>query len=131
MAWALPVPDSGTVCGLFAALSVMVMVPVLAPSWDGVKVAAILQFAPTAKVLPQGLVLVTRAKSPPLIAMLLMFSVAFPLLVTVTLFALLVDPKTTVPNDREVGVRVTAGPVPVGFTVRLNVVVCVNAPDTP
>jgi hypothetical protein len=29
---AMPVPDSGTVCGLFAALSVIVMLPVRNPS---------------------------------------------------------------------------------------------------
>src|SRR6202030_531524 len=70
------------------------------------------------------------AKSP-LIVMLLMCSVKFPVLVSVTVFAALVTPTTLLPKLREVGDRVTAGPVPVGFTVRLIVVVCVKLPDTP
>jgi hypothetical protein len=130
VAGGMPLPDSGTICGLFEALSVIVMFPVLVPSWVGVKVAEILQLAPTATVLPQGFVLGFSAKSP-LIVMLLMFSVKFPVLVSVTVFAALVTPTTLLPKLREVGDRVTAGPVPVGFTVRLIVVVCVKLPDTP
>jgi hypothetical protein len=130
VAGAMPLPDSGTICGLFEASSVIVMFPVLVPSWVGVKVAEILQFAPTATVLPQGFVLGFSAKSP-LIVMLLMCSVKFPVLVSVTVFAALVTPTTLLPKLREVGDRVTAGPVPVGFTVRLIVVVCVKLPDTP
>jgi hypothetical protein len=53
----LPVPDSGTVCGLFEALSVIVRFPVRAPSCVGVKVSLIVQLFPTASVLPQGFVL--------------------------------------------------------------------------
>jgi hypothetical protein len=56
---AMPVPDSGTVCGLFEALSVIVRFPVRAPSWVGVKVTLILQLFPAASVAPQGFVLVT------------------------------------------------------------------------
>ena len=78
-------PDRGTVCGLFPALSVSVMVPVRVPSWVGVKVTLSLQKAPAADVLPQGFGLGARAKSP-LIAMLLMLSVEVPLFVTVTVF---------------------------------------------
>ena len=60
-----------------------------------------------------------------------MFSVPVPVLASVTVFALLVDPKTTVPKESEVGVRVTTGPPPAGFTVSCTVVVWVKAPDTP
>lgn len=76
-------PDRGTVCGLFPALSVSVMVPVRVPSWVGVKETLSLQEAPAASVLPQGFGLDARAKSP-LIAMLLMLNVEVPLFVTVT-----------------------------------------------
>jgi hypothetical protein len=52
-----PVPDSGTVCGLPGALSVIVRFPVRSPSWVGVNVTLITQFAPAASVAPQGFVL--------------------------------------------------------------------------
>jgi hypothetical protein len=129
VAWATPVPDSGTVCGLFEALSVIVRFPVRTPTWVGVKVTLITQLFPTASVLPQGFVLVAFAKSP-LVAMLLMSSVAVPVLVTVTIFAELVSPKTMLPHVSAVGTRVTAGPPP-EVTVRLNVVVAVRLPDVP
>src|ERR1019366_7284922 len=130
VAGGMPVPDSGTVCGLFVALSVIVRFPVRSPSWVGVKVTLITQFFPAASVLPQGFVLVVCAKSP-LVAMLLMFSVAVPVLLSVTLFAGVVTPTTVLPNVREVGTRVTTGLPPLAFTVRLSVVVFVNAPDVP
>lgn len=53
-----PVPERATVCGLPTALSLMVKVPVRAPSAVGVKVTMILQFLPAASVLPQGFGLV-------------------------------------------------------------------------
>jgi hypothetical protein len=56
VAWAPPVPVSGTVCGLFEALSVIVRLPVRTPTWVGVNVTLIRQLAPAASVLPQGLV---------------------------------------------------------------------------
>lgn len=89
-----------------------------------------MQLFPAANVLPQGLVLVTCAKSP-LIAMLLMFSVADPVLASVTFFAGLVVPTTMLPQARDVGVKVTTGLPPLVFTVRLSVVVFVNEPDVP
>jgi len=125
----MPVPESGTVCGLPGALSVMVKVPVRAPSWVGVKVIVILQFFPGARVLPHGLVDVVCAKSP-LVAMLLIFSVAFPVLVRITLFPTLVAPLTTFPKASEVGERVTTGPLAT-VTVSWIVVVCVSDPDVP
>ena len=101
-----------------------------APSWVGVNVTAILQFFPTANELPQGFVLVPSAKSP-LAAMLLMLSVAVPVLATVTVFVTPVTPTTTLPHASEVGGRVTTGLPPLWVTVRLNVVLCVKLPDTP
>ena len=74
-----------------------------------------MQFCPMASVLPQGLLLGVRLKSP-LVAMLLIFNVAVPVLARVTLFPALVFPKTRLPNISDVGVRVTTGLLPV-FTV--------------
>ena len=51
-------PDRATVCGLSEALSVIVRLPVRAPTWVGVKVTSILQLFPAARVLPQGFGLV-------------------------------------------------------------------------
>jgi hypothetical protein len=125
---AMPVPDSGTVCGLFEALSLIVMLPVRVPTCVGVKVTLMMQFAPAASVLPQGFVLVTGAKSP-LTTMLLMFSVELPVLVSLTVFPVAVVPTTVLPNTSEVGVSVTTGPLAV--TVRAIVVVGFKLPDVP
>ena len=116
---AMPVPESGTVCGLFEALSVIVMLPVRAPSWVGVKVTLIMQFAPAASVLPQGFVLVAGAKSP-LTTMLLMFSVELPVFVIVTLLAVVVVPTTVLANVSDVGDSVTTGPPPPPQPVKAN-----------
>ena len=88
-----------------------------------------MQFAFAARVLPQGLVEVTKAKSP-LTAMLLMFSVAVPLLVRVMFFPALVDPTARLANVSDDGVRVTAGAL-TAVTVSLIVVVWLSVPDTP
>lgn len=69
-----------------------------------------------------------KAKSP-LAATLLMFSVALPVLVSVTVFAPLFWPNTTFPNVSEVGTSETTGPLL--LTVRLTVVVAVKLPDVP
>ena len=87
------------------------------------------QFFPAASVVPQGFVLVAKAKSP-LIPMLLMFSVALPVFANFTLFAALVVPTFLVANVSEVGVSVTTGAV-APVTVRLTVVVAVKLPDVP
>jgi hypothetical protein len=79
-AGAMPVPLRLAVCGLPAALSVTLNVPLRVPVAVGVKVTLIVHVPFTASVLPQLLVC---AKSP-LAAMLLMFSAAVPLFVNVT-----------------------------------------------
>jgi len=124
-----PVPERATVCGLPGALSVMVKVPVRVPEAVGVKVTSILQFFPAASVLPQGLVLLVKAKSP-LTAMLVMVSVAPPVLVRITDFVAPAEPIGTVPHVNDVGDTVTVGP-PLEFTVNDRVVVCVSLPETP
>ena len=51
-----PLPLSVIVCGLLAALSVMVTSPVAAPATVGLKVTEIVQFLPALTVVPQVLV---------------------------------------------------------------------------
>lgn len=104
---ARPLPVRATVCGLPAALSVMVSVPVLLPRALGVIVTLMLQLAPAATEVPHVLVC---AKSPllvPVIAMLLMVSAASPLLVSVTVCAALATPRSA--NVRLVGDKACDG----------------------
>src|SRR5208282_416471 len=96
------------------------MFPLRAPVCVGVKVTLILQLFPTASVLPQGVGDVVGAKSP-LIAMLLMFSVAVPVFLTVTVFTEEVVPSTMSPHVSAAGVRLTIG-FTLAFTVRLTLV---------
>src|SRR5215469_1771414 len=84
-----PVPVNPTVCGLPFALSLIVRVPVRVPVAEGVNVMLIAQEAPAATDVPQ---LFVCAKSPafvPVMAMLVMFSAAFPVLLNVAACAAL------------------------------------------
>ena len=88
----MPVPERLTACGLPLALSVMLSEAVRLPEAEGVKVTLIVQLAPAATELPHVLV---RAKSPALVpatAMLVMLKVALPVLLRVTVRAVLVVP---------------------------------------
>ena len=82
-----PVPDSGTVCGLLGALSAKVSVPDSVPRFVGVKVILTLHFLLGASVAPHVFAEIAKL---PLTLILLMFSVADPVLVTVTDLAALV-----------------------------------------
>ena len=89
---ALPVPVRLTACGLLGALSVIVTEAVRVPGAVGAKVTLTVHVPPGPTELLQVLV---AAKSPPfapVARMLLIFKVAFPLLVRVTACAALVDP---------------------------------------
>ena len=125
----MPVPVNGTCCGLFAALSVMVTLPVRVPVCVGLKVTFIVQTFPAARVAPQGFVVVRKAKSP-LSPMLLMFSVALPVFFRVMSFPGLVVPIFLTAYVSEAGVSVTTGAVGV-VTVRLTVVDDVKLADVP
>ena len=81
-----PVPVREMMCGLPVALSVMVMAPVLVPVAVGVNVTLMVQLAPAATGVPQ---VVVWAKSP-LGTILVMFSNAVPVFVSVTVRAALV-----------------------------------------
>ena len=109
----LPVPDRATFCGLSGALSVNVRLPVRNPVCVGANATFTTQLALGASVLPQALFFGPglRMKSP-LVAMLVMFSVALPMLVSVTVFAPLTEPTSILPHFNDVGLRLTAGPPP-------------------
>jgi hypothetical protein len=125
-----PVPFRGTVCGLSAALSVSVTLPLRNPVWDGLNRTFRTQVFPAATVLPLTQdVLTTFSKKSPLIATVLIFSVAPPVLVRVTVFGPTVVPTKIFPHVSEVGVSVTTGPLAV--TVSVTVVVEVKLPDVP
>src|SRR5207244_1977590 len=98
----------------------MESVAVRAAATVGVKVTLMLHFAPAATLVPQVLVC---AKSPglaPVIVILLMVSVAFPVLERVTLCAALVRSEERRVGDTGVGDKLATGadvPVPVKDTV--------------
>src|SRR5713226_7348650 len=95
-----PVPLRDTVCGLLAALSVIVTLALRLPAAVGVKVTLMLQEALTPKLAGQLLV---WAKSPafvPVTVILAMLSVTVPLLVSVTGCAELLVPTVWLPNVR-------------------------------
>ena len=100
VAGSTPVPDSATVCGLLAALSVKVSVPVRSPEAIGVKVMLTLQLLFAARVAPQ--VFAEIAKSP-LGVMLLISSVAVLVFFSVTVLAGLVVPTASSPKLSEFG----------------------------
>jgi hypothetical protein len=113
-----PVPVRPTTCGLPAALSVIVIVPVCVPVAVGVKVTLIEQFAPAASDAPQVVVSAYWALG----TMLVMLRDAVPELVSVTDCAALVVFNAWPAKVRLVGDNDTAGafgaaPVPVRLTV--------------
>ena len=89
-----PVPRRATVCGLSAALSAMLKVPVSAPPAVGLKVTEIEQLAPAARVVPR----VMDGEKSPLALMLEMLSVTVPVLVRVTLCTELAVPDICAAN---------------------------------
>src|SRR2546422_733581 len=123
-AGAMPVPARDTDCGLPAALSVMFTVAARTPVAAGVKLTLIVQLAPGAtEPAPVGQVLpAAKAKSAacaPVMVMLVRFSGAPPLLVSVTFCAALVVPTRCLPKALIVAESVAVGgvtPVPVSDT---------------
>src|SRR5882762_2336661 len=78
-----PVPVNGTVCVPVPALSVTVSVPIRAPTAVGANVTLIVQFAPAARLAPQGLLEIAKL---PEAAIALIVRGALPLFVRVTVF---------------------------------------------
>src|SRR5438874_299907 len=88
----LPVPLSATVCGLPLALSVIDRLALRVPVAVGVKVTLMLQEALAARVVGLMGHMLVWVKSPalvPLIPIVLMVRSALPLLVSVTVWAVL------------------------------------------
>jgi hypothetical protein len=110
---ATPVPLRLMLCGLPDALSVIVIVPVRVPLAVGVNVMLMLQLPPAGSELPH---VFASAKSP-VAAMLVIFSVAEPVLVSVTDWAALVVPTCWPENVREKVDKPAAG------TAALNAIV--------
>ena len=80
---AVPVPDSGTDCGLPVASSVMVTAADLAPANVGEKVTLMVQLVLTARVAAQVCVTANCTVSVPVIKILAIFRTAVPVLVSV------------------------------------------------
>jgi hypothetical protein len=86
----VPVPVRATTCGLPGALSLTDNEAVRAPVAVGRKVTLNVQFAPAAKVAPQVVVRAKSAAFVPVIDVLVMVILPFPVLDKVTVLALLV-----------------------------------------
>jgi hypothetical protein len=110
---ALPVPVRFTVCGLPWALSVMLTAAVRLPMAAGVNVTLIVQLPFTATVLPHVLVTVKSLGFAPVVPMLVMAKLRFPVLERVTGCAALVVPRFWLGKVRVPGEKLTAAPLPV------------------
>src|SRR5689334_8705759 len=117
----VPTPVSATFCGLLVALSVKLRVPVRVPIAVGVNVTLTVHEPFTATVAPQVVALLAKS---PVTPMLLIFSVAVPVLVSVTVFAAVVVFSNFVPKLREVADSLTTG-LPALAPVPDNAAVCV------
>ena len=117
---ATPVPLNLMVCGDPVALSVMVTAAVNAPPVVGAKCPWMVQFAPTARLVPHVFANTNEEALVPVTAMLLMDKAAVPALVMVTDCELLEVPTVVAENTRLVADRFTGGASP----VPLNAIVC-------
>src|SRR5258708_1637278 len=91
------------------------------PVAAGVKVTLIVQLAAAATLVPQVFVCTKSLLCAPVTVMLVIVKLAFPVLVRVTVCAVLVVPTDSAAKGRLPGVRLTPGaevtPVPVTFTI--------------
>ena len=106
-----PVPLKAMVCGDPVALSVIVTAAVIAPAAVGWKCPWMVQFAPTARLVPQVLAKTNWFALVPVIAMLLIVNNALPELVMVTDCEALEAPTVVEPNAMLVAERVTGDAV--------------------
>jgi hypothetical protein len=109
---ALPVPESEMLWGLPVALSVMLTDAVRGPEAVGVKVTLMEQLPPAATGLPQVLLCAKSPELVPVTTTVLIFRVAFPVLLTVTVWAELVEPTPCEANVRLEAERLTTEPNP-------------------
>jgi len=110
-----PVPLSATLCGLSRALSEMVRVPVLVPPATGLKVAEIVQLAPTLTLVPQVLLW----EKSPVVVIVRGVRAPLPVLVSVSARGALLVEIACPAKLRLVAERLTTGtrPVPLRLTV--------------
>ena len=108
-AGATPVPLNATLCGLPAALSVMLTVDVRLPVCVGVKVTLMVQLAFTASDFPHLLVCEKSRRLPPDTLMSDSDSDVVPVFVSVIPCALLLTPTIWLPKLRLVGDNFTTG----------------------
>jgi hypothetical protein len=104
----LPVPVSGTFCGLFAALSVRVRFAVLVPVAVGLKVTKIEQLAPAGIDAEHLLAGMKSDGSVPVVLTVFSVSVVVPVLVSVMVCCGLEVPTVCALKVKLVGDRVTA-----------------------
>ena len=113
----VPIPLSGTCCGLPLALSVTVKLAVRLPVVEGLNVRLTVQLLAAAKELAQVVAVSGKsAASVPVTAMLVMVNVVVPTLVSVTFLTALVTPNATVPKFTGVGESLAVVPVPLSGT---------------
>ncbi len=115
---AVPVPLKGTVCGLPGALLVKVRIPTLVPVAVGENLTEAVQERPGLRLTPQ----VSLIRKSPETEMPIFLRTAFPLLVRVTIWAVVVEPTRVEANSRLDGEILAMGvvgalPVPVRLTV--------------
>ena len=101
------------VTGLLSTLAVMSTEALLWPFVVGLKVALMVQLAPTARLLPQVLDSLKSCGSEPPNKILLMVKVAVPVFVMVTVWGALVMPTFSFPNGRPAVDKLIFGCVPV------------------
>ena len=106
----MPVPARLTVCGLLAASSLKVSVPVTVPFLVGEKVTPTVQVAPGAILVPQVLLDIAKCV---VTTMLEKVSETFWSLVRITVLGKLVLRKTTLPKFKVLVESVTGLPLPV------------------
>src|SRR5271167_4617940 len=112
---AVPVPVRFTICGLFAASSANVSVPVPGPTVVGEKVMPMTQVPPAATLVPHALLAMAKSPSAAIEEKL---TATFSLLVSVIDFLALALPTTIFPKPRLLLERVTGVvPVPVKLAV--------------
>ena|ERR1700677_264356 len=113
---AVPAPLSATVCGEPPASSATLSVAVKLAADAGENVMEMVQLAPAARLVPQVLVSAKSVGLVPTMPMLLMVSIALPVLVKAAVCAALVAPLTAVKlSDAGVSEAAAAGaavPVP-------------------
>jgi len=114
----LPVPASGSTCGLLVPVSVRAMDAGRAPAALGENVTEMVQVAPAARLVLQVFVCEKSPGFDPPRTMLVVLTDTFSLFVTVTTLTALLVPTLTCPKARLAGIKPTGStPVPRSVTI--------------